>query len=259
MAPRAKRRDPSSTVDKTQRRDERSLGTIGEHKTIPNLITKLPFEILMMIYHLVLKEEYGVLPLRLGHRQPSIAYAIGPGIPYAQWHNMGDPSLDEIMKNEIQEYGIPCTDVNLNGMIHRVYNLSGIGFCMASRAIYNSALCYFFSMNLFRCLDFGDLENFLYHVRHVHMIQRIQVAWKDGGTPIAKGIRCLQNRAKGLTELSLIVGKEESRDMLTRPAWRLMCKAALQEGWQVHLLGEAECLPEARRQLMKEDPETTFV
>ena len=130
---------------------------------------------------------------------------------------------------------------------------------MASRAIYNSALCCFFSVNLFRCLDFGDLEDFLYHVRHVHMIQRIQVAWRDGGTPIAKGIRRLQNCAKGLAELSLIIGREDDKDMLTRLAWRLMCEAALQEGWQVHLLGEAECLPEARRQLDEGGPKTTFI
>lgn len=73
-------------------------------------------------------------------------------------------------------------------------------------------------MNLFRCLDFADLEDFLYYVRHVHMIQRIQVAWKGGEMPITKGIRRLQKTATGLAELHLIVGKEETEAMLTQPA-----------------------------------------
>lgn len=179
------------------------------------------------IYHLVLREEYGVLLIRLGHRQLSTAYAIGPGVPYAQWHNTDDVGLDEMRKNEFQEYGIPCTDIHLHGMIRRVYNIRGIGLCMASRAIYSSALCYLLSANLFRCLDFGDLEDFLYHVCHVHMIRRVQVAWKDGGRSIARGFRRLQSRAKGLTELSLIDGREEGKAMLTRPAWRLMYETAL--------------------------------
>lgn len=52
--------------------------TSGERKTIPNLISELPFDILKMIYHLVLEEEHGVLLLRLGHRQLLTTYAIGP-------------------------------------------------------------------------------------------------------------------------------------------------------------------------------------
>ncbi len=103
-------------------------------------------------------------------------------------------------------------------MIPRVYNTRDMGLCMASRVIYSSALCYFISANLFRCLGFGDLEDFLYHVCHVHMIRRIQVAQKDGGTSIAKGIRRLQSRGNGLAELSLIVGREKGKAMLTRPA-----------------------------------------
>ena len=87
---------------------------------------------------------------------------------------------------------------------------------MASRAIYNTVLCCFFSMNLFRCLDFADLED--YHVRHVHMIQRIQVVWKGGGTLIAKGIRRLQKSTTGLAELRLIGGDEDSEAMLSQPA-----------------------------------------
>ena len=96
-------------------------------------------------------------------------------------------------------------------------------------------------MNLFRCLDFADLEDFLDHVRHVHMIQRIQVARKGGGTPIAKGIRRLQKSATGLAELRLIVGNEDSEAMLTQRALRLICKTVRQEKWQVQLDGEAEC------------------
>ena len=46
------------------------------------------------------------------------------------------------------------------------------------------------------------------------MIRRIQVAWKDGGTSIARGIRRLQSRAKGLAELSLMDGREEGKAML---------------------------------------------
>lgn len=70
-------------------------------------------------------------------------------------------------------------------------------------------------MNLFRCLDFADLEDFLYHVRHVHMINQIQVVWKGGYKggikAITKGIRALQNRATGLKKLHLIVGNELGR------------------------------------------------
>ena len=176
-----------------------------------------------MIYHLVLEEEHGVLVLRLGHRRLSISYALGPGVVDAQWHDMNDADMEGMLKYEECRYGTLCTGINLNGMNHTVYSLRGVGLCMALRAIYNTALCYFFSMNLFRCLDFADLEDFLYHVRHVHMIQRIQVAWKGGGTPIAKGI--------------------------PQPAWRLMCETARQEKWQLQLDGEAECWLKARQQL----------
>ena len=160
---------------------------------------------------------------------------------------MNDVDVKGMLKDEECRYGISCTGVNLNGMNHTVYNLRGVRLYLGSRAIYNTALCYFFSMkpfqdnfhafialscclpcppqsNLFRCLNFADLEGFLYHVRHVHMIQRIQVAWKGGGTPIAKGIRRLQKNVTRLTELRLIVGKKDSKAMLTQPAWRLMCE-----------------------------------
>ena len=72
-----------------------------------------------------------------------------------------------------------------------------------------------FVISLFRCLDFADLEDLLYLVGHVHIIQRIQVAWNGGGTSIAKGIRRLQKSTTGLAELHLIVGKEDSEAMLT--------------------------------------------
>ena len=80
-----------------------------------------------------------------------------------------------MLKDEEYRYRIMCTGINPNRMNHTVYSLRGVGLCMALRAIYNTALCYFFSMNLFRYLDFADLKDFLYHIRHVHMIQRIQV------------------------------------------------------------------------------------
>ena len=101
---------------------------------------------------------------------------------------MNDTDIEGILKDEECRYRILCTGINLNGINYTVYSLRGVGLCMALRAIYNTALCYFFSMNLFRCLDFADLKDFLYYVRHLYMIQRIQVAWKGGGTPIAKGI-----------------------------------------------------------------------
>ena len=167
-----------------------------------------------MIYHLVLEEEHGVLLLRLGHRRLSTTYALGPGPLDAQWHDMNDADMEGILKDEESRYGTPCTGVNLNGMNHTVYILGGVGLCMASTTR-RSAI--FFSMNLFRCLDFADLEDFLYHVRHVYMIQRIQVAWKGGGTPIAKRIHRLQKSATGLAELRLMVGKEDSEAMLTQP------------------------------------------
>ena len=116
-------------------------------------------------------------------------------------------------------------------------------------------------MNLFRCLDFADLEDFLYHVRHVHMINQIQVVWKGGYKggikAITKGIRALQNRATGLKKLHLIVGNEVSGAMLTQEAWRLICKMARQKKWQVHLDGEAGCLLKARQQLEDEGQKTT--
>ena len=52
-------------------------GTAGKRKTILNLISELPFDILKMIYHLVLEKEHGVLLLRLGHHRLSTAYALG--------------------------------------------------------------------------------------------------------------------------------------------------------------------------------------
>ena len=97
-------------------------------------------------------------------------------------------------------------------------------------------------MNFFRCLDFAELEDFLYHVRHVHMIQRIQVAWKGDGTPIAKGIRRLQKSATGLAELRLIVGNEDSEAMLTQPAWRLMCETARQDLLETFSVREADVM-----------------
>lgn len=58
--------------------------TVGERKAILNLISELPFDILKMIYHLILEEEHGVLFLRLEHRRFSIVYALGPGVLNAQ-------------------------------------------------------------------------------------------------------------------------------------------------------------------------------
>ena len=108
-----------------------------------------------MIYHLVLEEEHGVLLLRLGHRRLSTVYALGSGLLDTQWHDMNDADVEGMLKDEECRYGTPCTGVNLNGMNHTVYNLRGVRLCLGSRAIYNTALCYFFSMNLFRCLDFA--------------------------------------------------------------------------------------------------------
>lgn len=144
-----------------------------------------------MIYHLVLEKEHKVLLLRLEHHRLSTTYALGLGLLDTQWHDMNDADVKRILKDEECRYGTPCTGVNLNEMNHTIYNLRDMGLCIASRAIYNTALCYFFSINLFRCLDFADLEDFLYHVRYIYMIQRIQVAWKDDRTPIAKEIRRL--------------------------------------------------------------------
>ena len=50
-----------------------------------------------MIYHLVLEEEHGVLVLRLGHRRLSIAYALGPGVMDAQWHDMNDADMEGML------------------------------------------------------------------------------------------------------------------------------------------------------------------
>ena len=88
--------------------------------------------------------------------------------------------MERILEDEERWYGEPRTGVNRNRMQHEVYNFRNVGFCMMSRAIYNTAIWYFFSMNLFRCLDFNDLENFLQDVRHVHMIDKSQVVWKCG-------------------------------------------------------------------------------
>ena len=48
-----------------------------------------------------------------------------------------------MLKDEECRYGTPCTGFSLNEMNYTVYNLRGVGLCMASRAIYNTALCYF--------------------------------------------------------------------------------------------------------------------
>lgn len=159
--------------------------TSGERKIVPNLIFELPFDILKMIYYLVLEEEHGVLLLRLGHRQLSTIYALGQCVLDAQWYNMNDADMKGILKDEEYRYRTPCTGVNLNGMNYTVYNLRVVELYTALRAIYKTAFYFFFSINFFRCLDFAELENFLYYIRHVHMIQRIQVAWKGGRTPIA--------------------------------------------------------------------------
>ena len=82
-----------------------------------------------------------MLLLRLGHRRLSNAYALCPGLLDAQWHGMNDADVERMLKDEECRYGIQCTGVNLNGMNHTVYNLRGVGLCMASRAIYNTALC----------------------------------------------------------------------------------------------------------------------
>ena len=214
-----------------------------------------------MIYHLVLKEEHGVLLLRFKDHTLSTAYTLGPGVPDAQWYDRSDADMERILEDEEHWYGEPRTGVNLNEMQHEVYNFRNVGFCMVSRAIYNTAICYFFSMNLFRCLDFDDLENFLQDVRHVHMIDKIQVVWKGGYKggikAITKGVRALQNRATGLKKLHLIIGNEVSEAMLNQEAWRLICKMARQKKWQVHLDGEAGCLLKARRQLEDEGQTTT--
>ncbi|KAF6238834.1 hypothetical protein HO173_003341 [Letharia columbiana] len=206
-----------------------------------------------MIYHLVLKEEHGVLLLRFKNHTLSTAYTLGPVAP----DDTKDADMEELFEDEERWYG----SVNLNGMQRDVYNFRNVGFCMVSRAIYNTAICYFFSMNFFRCLDFDDLENFLQDVRHVHMINKIQVVWKGGYTggikAITKGIRALQNRATGLKELHLIVGKKVSEAMLTQEAWRLICEMARQKKWQVHLDGEAGCLLKARQQLEDKGQKTT--
>ena len=96
-----------------------------------------------MIYHLVLEEEHGVLLLRLRHRRLSTAYALGPGVLDAQWHDMNDADMEGMLKDEECRYGTPCTGVNLNRMNHTVYNSRVVGLCMASRAIYNMAFCFF--------------------------------------------------------------------------------------------------------------------
>lgn len=101
-----------------------------------------------------------MLLLRLEYRRLSTANALDPGLLDAQWHDMKDTDVEEMLKDEECWYGTPCTGVNLNGMNHTVYNLRGMGLCMASRASYNTALCYFFSMNLFRCVNFADLKGF---------------------------------------------------------------------------------------------------
>ena len=65
------------------------------------------------------------------------------------------------------------------------------------------------------------------------MVDKIQVVSKGGPTggikAITTGIRALQNRATGLKNLHLIVGKEVSEAMLTQEAWRLICKMAQQK------------------------------
>ena len=53
-----------------------------------------------MIYHLVLEEEHGVLRLRLRHRRLSTAYALGPGVLDAQWHDMNDADMEGMLKDE---------------------------------------------------------------------------------------------------------------------------------------------------------------
>lgn len=45
-----------------------------------------------------------------------------------------------------------------------------VRLCILLGTIYNTALCCFFSINLFRCLDFAVLETFPYNVSQVHMI-----------------------------------------------------------------------------------------
>ena len=187
---------------------------VSERKIISNFIFELLFDILKMIYYLVLEKEYKVLLFRLGHARFSIIYALGSGILDAQWHNMNDVDMKRMLKNEKYRYRAPYTGVNLNKMNYSVYNLRGVRLCMASRVIYNTALCYFFNINLFRCLDFADLKDFLYYIRHVHMIQRIQIAWKDSRTPITKRIRRLQKTVIELAELRFIVEKKDSEVIL---------------------------------------------
>ena len=57
-----------------------------------------------MIYHLVLEEEHGVLLLRLGHFRLSTAYALGPGVLDAQWHEMNDADMEGTLKDEECRY-----------------------------------------------------------------------------------------------------------------------------------------------------------
>ena len=181
---------------------------INEYKIISNFIFDLSFDILKMIYHLILKKKYEILFFRLEHRQRSIAYVIDS--------NMNDIDLDEMINNEIRKYEIFCTNVNLNEMIHKIYNIKNMKFCMTSKIIYNSIFCYFFNMNFFRCLNFENLKNFLYHVKHVHMIQKIQIAWKHDETFITKKIRCLQNRVKKLIELNSMIEKKKKKIFLIK-------------------------------------------
>ena len=79
--------------------------------------------------------------LRLGYRQLSTAYNLGPGVLDAQWHDMNDADIEGTLKDEKCRHGTPCTGINLSGMNHAVYNLRGVGLRMASVAIYNTALC----------------------------------------------------------------------------------------------------------------------
>ena len=52
---------------------------LGERKTLPNHL-ELPFDILKMIYHLILEDNHRMLLLCLGYRRFSTAYTLGLGV-----------------------------------------------------------------------------------------------------------------------------------------------------------------------------------
>lgn len=58
------------------------------------------------------------------HRCFSNAYALGPGVLDAQWHDMNDADMEGMLKDKECRYVTPCTGVNLNEMNHASSNAS---------------------------------------------------------------------------------------------------------------------------------------